>query len=108
MSDKWVVDADYPDGHLVPLTPEEEAQLDADQAAGVLQAKADSIQYANAAAVRDLLAARMTKLRQARTALGNGNIFAALGVNEKAVIDGLLEDNLYLARLTLNLYDGTS
>lgn len=50
----------------------------------------------------------MTQLRQARTALAGGAIFASLSANEKAVIDGLLADDIYISRLVLNLYDGTT
>lgn len=38
MSSRWVVETDYPEGHLVPMTPDEQAQLDADQAAALAEA----------------------------------------------------------------------
>lgn len=105
---KWVVDQENPQGRAVPLTPAEEAQFDADQIAGATAASAADTRNANVSTIQTSISGRLTKIRQARNALAAGNIFAALSVNEKAVIDGLLEDNLYLARLTLNLYDGTA
>lgn len=108
MADKWVVDADHPAGYLVPMTAAEETQLATDQAASAAATAATETQIANVATIRTSLQARMTKIRQARTALGNGNIFAAFTANEKAVIDGLLEDDIYLARLTLQLFDATT
>lgn len=108
MSNRWVVDPAHPQGYLVPMTAAEQAQFDADQAAAAQVAADAAAKAANAATIRDTLNTRIAKLRTARTALSNGTIFASLSVNEKAVMDGLLEDNLYLARLTLNLYDGTA
>lgn len=108
MTDKWVVDAQHPQGHLVPMTAEEEAQHDADQAAGTAQATAAQQAAQTAATIADNLNTRMVKIRQARTALANGNLFAAMSANEKATIDGLLEDDLYLARLALHLYDAVA
>jgi hypothetical protein len=108
VSFRWVVDDDHPQGHLVQMTAAEETQLAADRAAWAAAATDESAKAANAEGVRNALQSRMAKLRQARNALASGAIFAGLSANEKAVMDGLLEDNLYLARLTLNLYDGTA
>lgn len=105
---RWVVDQEHPSGHAVPLTPVEEAALDADQTALAAAATVQAGRLANQQSVRASITARMAQIRTARTALTNGNIFSALSVNEKAVIDGLLEDDLYLARLTLDLYEGTA
>lgn len=105
---RWELSLEFPQGHLVQFTPEEEAQADADQAAWAVFAADVAAKNANASTVRASLNTRLAKLRTARTALGNGTIFGSFSVNEKAVIDGLLEDNLYLARLTLDLYDGTA
>lgn len=63
---------------------------------------------ANEQTIRASIVTRLAKIRTARTALSNGNIFASLSVNEKAVIDGLLEDDLYLGRIVLSLFDGTA
>lgn len=106
--DRWVIDKDHPEGHLVPMTPAEEAQAQADSAAGLAAANAASVLNGNHATILTAVNTRMAKLRTARTALAAGNIFASLSVNEKAVIDGLLEDDLYLGRLVLHLFDGTS
>lgn len=99
---------EFPRGQLVQFTAAEEAQADADQAAFAVVVADTAAKDANASTVRGTLNTRMAKIRTARTALGNGTIFATLSVNEKAVLDGLLEDDLYLARLTLDLYDGTA
>ena len=105
---RWVVDADHPGGHLVAMTAAEEAQAAADAAAGQAAAAAAVIVDANAATIVSAIGSRLPKLRAARTALAGGTVFASLSVNEKAVIDGLLEDDLYLARLMLRLLDGTA
>jgi len=92
---------------LVDLTPQEQADYDAQQISGAAQAAANAVIQGNAATLRTNIAARMAGIRTARTALGNGTIFAGLSVNEKAVIDGLLQDDLYLGRLALSLFDAT-
>jgi hypothetical protein len=90
------------------MTPAEQAQYDADEAAWAADTAAQLILLNNASAIRTAINTRLAQIRTARTALAGGSIFAALSANEKAVIDGLLADNLYLGRLTLNLYDGIS
>jgi hypothetical protein len=92
---------------LVDLTPAEQAQYDADQISGAAQATAQATVQGNADTIRTGIGNRMAGIRTARTALANGTIFASLSTNEKAVIDGLLQDDLYLGRIVLNLYDGT-
>lgn len=85
MPHKWVVDLDYPEGHLVEMTPEEEAQLERDQAAGVALAAAQ-------AAAEGIAAARITALRKARADLAAGRIFASLSARERTVISLLLAE----------------
>jgi hypothetical protein len=80
----WVVDADYPAGHLVEMSPEERAQLERDQAAGAVIAAAQ-------AAVEASEAERCEDLRLAREELASRAIFAALSPRERSVIDLLLE-----------------
>lgn len=83
MAGRWVVDEDYPDGHLVAMTPEEQAQHERDQAAGA--AAADAQAQADAAA-----AARAEDLRRARIELATGLIFASFSASERKVLDLLL------------------
>lgn len=107
MANRWVVEPDYPGGHLVPMTTTEEAQWAADQAAGTAANNAYEAAHANALAMGSALAGRMTSLRQARVALAGGSIFAALSVNERKVIDMLLQDDLQFARLILEQFEAT-
>lgn len=107
MPSNWVVDKDYPGGHLVPMTPAEVAQYDADQTSGLSAAAVQETSRANLAAITTALTTRMATLRQARSALAGGAIFASLSVNEKKVMDALLQDDLQFARLILELFDAT-
>lgn len=84
MADKWVVDADYPHGHLVPMTPAEEAQLARDRKAGAAASDAQ-------AAIEAEAASRTDGLRKARADLAAGVIFASLSAKEKSVIELLLQ-----------------
>ena len=106
MGARWVIDDEHPGGYLVELTAEEEAAFAAEREAAATASAAFAERVANAAAISTAIRDRMSGIRQARTAIGNGNLFAGLSVNEKAVIDGLLEDDLYLARIALREYDG--
>lgn len=108
MSDRWVVDQDHPQGHLVPMTPAEQAQFDADQAAAATASASAATVASNRGSIAQAAQTRLAQIRTARTALTNGTIFAAFSASEKAVIDGLLQDDLLLIRLGINLYDGTN
>lgn len=83
MPDKWVVDQDYPDGHLVPMTEDEEAQLERDRDAGISLAKAA---LAEAFAEEE----RTRALLDARAEIASGSLFASLSPDERRVIDLLL------------------
>jgi hypothetical protein len=83
MSDRWVVDADYPAGRLVAMTPDEEAQLERDRKAGAVVASA--LAKSEAAA-----AARIAGLKKARADLAGGVIFASCSAKERSVLDMLL------------------
>lgn len=83
MADRWVVDEDYPEGRLVAMTPEEEAQLERDRAAGVAILSAQE-------AAEAAEAARFEDLERARTELANGTIFASLSQGERDVLRLLL------------------
>jgi len=85
MPDRWVVDADYPSGHLVAMTPAEEKQLGRDQKAGAASAAAQT-------EIDKAGAARIAALRKARTELAAGAIFASLSASEKNIIDMLLQE----------------
>lgn len=108
MSFRWVVDTAHPSGWLVQMTPAEQAILDAEQAADAAASTAQAAAAANEQTIAASLQTRLAQIRTARTAIANGTIFAGLSANEKAVIDGLLADDIYLARLSLELFDGTT
>lgn len=84
---KWVVDDEYPEGRLVEMTPEEQAQLERDQAAGAELA-------ANQAAIDAAAAARIADLLEARVALASGTIFRNLSVRERRVLDMLIDSQV--------------
>ena len=107
MADRWVLDQDYPNGHLVAMTPAEQAQYDADQVIGLAADDLQTSTRANQSALVAALSSRMATLRQARAALAGGSIFASFSVNEKKVIDALLQDDLQFGRLILEVFDAT-
>lgn len=83
MADKWLVDASYPAGRLVAMTPAEEVQLGEDRAASAAVAAARAAADARAET-------RISGLRKARADLASGRIFASLSASERDVIDMLL------------------
>lgn len=85
MPDRWVVSEDYPGGHLVPMTDDEEAQLERDQAAGAALA-------AERASIEDAEASRLADLRRARIELATGAIFSSFSDSERTVLDLLLAE----------------
>jgi hypothetical protein len=90
------------------MTPAEQAQFDADQQAAATAQTAANVLMANAATITTTLQTRLPQIRTARTMISNGTIFAGLSANEKAVLDGLLADDIYLSRLVLELFDATT
>lgn len=86
MADRWEVNEDYPEGHLVTMTDEEEEQLERDQSAGAAMADAQATLEAAAAA-------RAADLRQARLELATGAIFSSFSTNERSVLDMLLAES---------------
>lgn len=78
-----MLDEDYPEGHLVPMTDDEEEQLERDQ--GAARSAADA-----QAAAEDAAAARLADLRKARLELATGRIFASFTASERSVLDALL------------------
>lgn len=65
----WVVDADFPQGHAVPMTDAEQQQLAADRAAMQAIDAARQQQQANADSIRDALKAQMQNALQIADAL---------------------------------------
>lgn len=107
MPDRWVMDEDYPNGHLVPMTLAEEAQHEASQAEGAAILEFEASRRVNQTAIRAAVASRIAILQSARVALSSGTIFAALSAGERTVIDLLLQGDLQLGRLALELFDAT-
>lgn len=104
---RWVVDTDHPQGHLVEMTAEEEAQADADAAAEASSVAAQGVLNANNQTLRSQVETRLTQLRTARDAIAAGNLFQALAVNERNVIAGLVTNDIGIGRLILRNLDGT-
>lgn len=84
MSFRWVLDEDYPGGHLVEMTPAEETQLARDRATSALIAAAQ----ADADASADQ---KLDALRKARADVASGKVFTSLSEREKKVMDLLIE-----------------
>lgn len=85
MPDKWVVDSDYPTGHLVAMSVKEEKQLDRDQKAGAASVAAQAV-------IEAAIDARLAERRKARKELANGVIFASLSTSERHIIEMLLQE----------------
>lgn len=102
MSYRWVVDTDNPRGHQVPMTAEEQAQLDADQAAWARDVQAQATRDTNAATMRAALAAHLTDALQLADALDANT---ATPVQQRAALSLCLRGTVRLARLTLELLD---
>lgn len=105
---RWEISPDFPSGHLVPLTTAEQTQLDTDRTAAATAAATTATTTANQQTLQQAVQNRLAGIRTARQAIAAGTIFAGLTANEKAVIDGLLQDDLRLIRLVTNLYDATN
>ena len=96
------------DNELVDLTPQEQAEYDERQISGAAESAAQEVVKVNSETIHAAVETRMAQIRTARTALVNGTIFGAFTPQEKAVIDGLLQNDLHFSRIVLTRYDGTS
>lgn len=90
------------------MTPAEVAQYQADQTVAAAAAATQTTQATNLSTIQQTLTNRLAQIRTARAAIAAGTLFASLTVNEKAVIDGLLADDIYIARLVLEQFDATT
>jgi hypothetical protein len=100
MSDKWVVDAAFPQGHLVPMTPAEQAEFDAFQAAQVAGTTAQAAADANAATMLDRIGQAISNLE---TAAANWGTITA--VQKDAALKLTVQVVARLARLILRRLD---
>lgn len=105
MSYRWVIDDANPNGHLVELTPEEEAQRVADQQAGAASADARAVLDGNHATI---VAALLAGMATADTHITNISAASPTPAEQKAALLFSLRASKQLARLALNLYDGTT
>lgn len=96
MSARWVVDADNPRGHLVPMTPAEQAQYDADQTAGAAQAQQQAGLAANEQTMRKSLHDRMQQALDLADALDANT---ATPAQQRAALALCLRGVVRLARL---------
>lgn len=99
---RWVVDADYPQGHLVPFTDVEKAQWDIDQAAGLAEMQALTTLSTNYSSLQ-------TKVGQAidalETAAANWDTLTA--TQKDSVLKLLVRLTARLARLVNSRLDAS-
>lgn len=96
MPDRWVLDEDFPEGHFVPLTSEEEAQRAQDEREGLARADADAVAEVNERAIRE-------RLETALVTLGTPARWTALTAVEK--VELLRRSEAGLIRLLLRQLD---
>lgn len=110
MANKWWIDlaSGTVTGALVTLSTDEEAQRLIDLSTGGTMSAQQSIWVSNYGTIVAGIAARLANIRTARQALAGGTIFSGLSTNEKAVIDGLLQDDLYFGRMLIEAFDATT
>jgi hypothetical protein len=89
-------------GDLVPLTAEEEAQYDVDQAASAAAVAARAPLDANAAAMRQSLVAH---LQDALTLADALDANTATPAQQRTALSLCLRGTVRLSRLTLSIYD---
>lgn len=101
---RWVIDDEHPNGHLVELTAEEEAQRAADQQAAEAQDAADDILDGNRETIIATLLAGMATADNHITKISAASPTPA---EQKAALLFSLRASKQLGRLALKLYDGT-
>lgn len=102
MADKWVVDADHPQGHAVPMTAAEQKQYDSDVAAWADSAARQATLDANAAQMRTALAAHLQDALTIADALDANTATAA---QQRQGLALCLRGTVRLTRLVLELHD---
>lgn len=102
MSSRWVIDADHPHGWLVPMTPAEQAQCDADQAAAQAAAAAQTAQAGNAQTMRQSLQAHLADALTLADALDANT---ATPGQQRQALSLCLRGTVRLSRVVLELYD---
>jgi hypothetical protein len=102
MSDKWVVDADFPQGHLVPMTLAEQTQFDTDQQVTAAAFALKLGQYANLATLQQkaqaALAANQTFL----------NLATPTNAQTLAQVQMLTRECTALIRIVISALDSTA
>jgi hypothetical protein len=102
---KWVVDAGNPQGHLVELTPEEEAQGQADEAAWLQRDAIEDAETANAETMRDAIVTRLDLLVAAADKIAAGE---ATPAEQRDALALNLRTTARLARLLLRKLDAAA
>lgn len=100
---KWIVDQDHPDGHLVPMTAEEQAQYTADQAEGAKAAQAAAAVEQNAATMTDRTATAIAGLEDAAASWGT-----LTNAQKDAAMKLTVQVSARLARLVLHRLDAAT
>lgn len=101
MSYRWVVDPEHPQGHLVEMTAEEEAQHALDEAEGAADAALETAENAVEATLRTRAGGARANLVAGANAIKNGTLFADRTVNERGYLELLGRGEAALIRLEL-------
>jgi hypothetical protein len=102
MTDKWVIDEDNPQGHLVPMTASEQTRYDTDVAAWADTATRQATLDANAAEMRAALAAHLQDTAALADTVEAGSATAA---QQRQALVLCLRGTGRLTRLVLELFD---
>jgi hypothetical protein len=109
MAGKWEVSPEFPEGHLVPLTPEEEAQAEADRVAGTVVGAAEEATKANQRTLDQRLSEQLPILKAAIDAMTASppTLFAGLNNQERVFLRRVARNQADIIRLVLRLLDST-
>lgn len=99
---KWEVSDDYPAGHLVPFTDEEEAQADADQAAWEADAAESKAEDANAATIQSALVSHFQDALALADAIDAGT---ATPTQQRQALSLCLHGLVRLSRVVYRMYE---
>lgn len=102
MSDKWIVDAQFPQGHLVPMTPDEQAAFDAYQASQVAGTAAQATADTNAALIRTELQSQVASALALADAIDANT---ATPAQQRQALSICLHGLVRLAKVVYRTYD---
>lgn len=102
MTDRWVIDQEHPQGHLVPMTAAEQKQYDTDMATWADTAARQATLDANATQMRNALVAHLQDALTLADALDANTATAA---QQRQGLALCLRGTVRLTRLVLELHD---